>query len=55
MCVCMLQIESCHYLDGAQELLQELAEKKVEQHAMSNYPVWYRHINAKLQLDRCGR
>ena len=55
LAVCLLQIESCHYLKGAQELLQELAESNVEQHAMSNYPVWYQHINAKLQLDRCGR
>ena len=53
--VCLSQIESCHYLNGAQELLQELAESNIEQHAMSNYPVWYQHINAKLQLDRCGR
>ena len=55
LAVCLLQIDSCHYLKGAQELLQELAQSNVEQHAMSNYPVWYQHINAKLQLDRCGR
>ena len=55
LAVCLSQIDSCHYLKGAQELLQELAESNIEQHAMSNYPVWYQHINAKLQLDRCGR
>ena len=55
LAVCLSQIESCHYLKGAQELLQELAESNIEQHAMSNYPVWYQHIDAKLQLDRCGR
>ena len=55
LAVCLSQNESCHYLKGAQELLQELAESNIEQHAMSNYPVWYQHINAKLQLDRCGR
>ena len=47
-----LQMEACDYLDGMQHLLQELSEKSIEMHAMSNYPVWYQDINNKLQIDR---
>ena len=36
-----------------QQLLEELGDQGVEMHAMSNYPVWYKDINAKLRIDRC--
>jgi hypothetical protein len=45
-------VEAYEYLDGMPELLQDLKDAGVEMHAMSNYPVWYRHINDKLRLDR---
>lgn len=47
-----MQLEACHYLEGMQQLLAELADRGVRMHAMSNYPVWYQAINAKLQIDR---
>ena len=48
------QLEACEYLEGMQQLLAELSEQGVQMHAMSNYPVWYQDINAKLQIDRCA-
>ena len=37
-----------------EQLLQDLQQAGVELHAMSNYPVWYKHVNKKLGLDRCA-
>ena len=47
-----VQLEACEYMDGMQQLLEELSGQGVQMHAMSNYPVWYRDINAKLRIDR---
>ncbi len=55
-CQCGLvhvQLEACEYMDGIQQLLEELLDEGVHMHAMSNYPVWYQDINAKLRIDRC--
>ncbi len=47
-----MQLEACQYLESMQQLLAELADRDIRMHAMSNYPVWYQAINAKLQIDR---
>lgn len=40
------------YIDGMEPLLGRLAAGGYEMHAFSNYPMWYRHIEAKLQIGR---
>jgi HAD superfamily hydrolase (TIGR01509 family) len=40
------------WLDGMEELLAELDGRGVVMHALSNYPIWYRLIEAKLGLSR---
>ena len=47
-----VQLEACEYMDGIQQLLEELLDEGIHMHAMSNYPVWYQDINAKLRIDR---
>lgn len=37
---------------GAEALLAELRQRGVEMHAFSNYPCWYRWIEARLGLSR---
>ena len=40
------------WLDGMQTCLSELCGAGNEVHTLSNYPVWYRTIEEKLQLSR---
>jgi FMN hydrolase / 5-amino-6-(5-phospho-D-ribitylamino)uracil phosphatase len=40
------------WLSGMEELLGELAGRGLVMHALSNYPVWYRWIEERLQLSR---
>ncbi|MFH2006853.1 MAG: HAD family phosphatase [bacterium] len=40
------------WLDGMEDLLRDLRRAAVEMHALSNYPVWYRMIESRLQLSR---
>lgn len=40
------------WIDGIEALLTELREQEVQMHALSNYPVWYEVIEAKLGLSR---
>ena len=40
------------WLPGVESLLGELQRAGVEVHALSNYPVWYRLIEAELGLSR---
>ncbi len=40
------------WLPGVEALLGELQQAGVEVHALSNYPVWYRLIEAELGLSR---
>lgn len=40
------------FVDGMEEILQVLAGSGYELHAFSNYPLWYRRIEDKLQLGR---
>ena len=40
------------WLEGVEELLQDLSTAAIEMHAFSNYPVWYRLIENKLKLSR---
>jgi HAD superfamily hydrolase (TIGR01509 family) len=42
------------YIEGMEALLGELAAAGVEVHACSNYPSWWRHIEAKLGLAALG-
>lgn len=44
--------ESYRFLDGVEELLRELAARRVRPHLLSNYPVWYRRIEERLRLSR---
>ena len=47
-----LQVDAYEWIDGMEQLLRDLQLAGVELHAMSNYPVWYKHVNQKLGLDR---
>jgi HAD superfamily hydrolase (TIGR01509 family) len=40
------------WLDGAEQLLADLKDAGYEMHALSNYSIWYRMIEQKLQLSR---
>ncbi|XP_018717099.2 flavin mononucleotide hydrolase 1, chloroplatic [Eucalyptus grandis] len=40
------------YLEGMEELLQELKENGYEIHASTNYPIWYKMIEEKLKISR---
>ncbi|HJK90756.1 MAG TPA: HAD family phosphatase [Polyangiaceae bacterium LLY-WYZ-15_(1-7)] len=40
------------FLPGVEPLLRELRAAGVPMHALSNYPTWYRWIDAKLDLGR---
>ncbi|KAI6695505.1 hypothetical protein NL676_023215 [Syzygium grande] len=40
------------YLEGIEELLQELKENGYEMHAFTNYPIWYEMIEEKLKISR---
>lgn len=40
------------WLDGVEALLVDLAGRGVDMHALSNYPDWYRLIEARLGLSR---
>jgi HAD superfamily hydrolase (TIGR01509 family) len=43
---------SYRWLPGIEELLGELADAGTAMHAFSNYPVWYRLIEERLELSR---
>jgi len=45
-------LDSYDWLDGMETLLADLHAAGFEIHALSNYPVWYRMIEEKLQLSR---
>ncbi len=40
------------WVDGAEQLLISLCRQGFEIHALSNYPIWYRTIEARLRLSR---
>jgi len=40
------------WVDGMEDLLADLQRAGYEMHALSNYPIWYRLIEDKLQLSR---
>ena len=40
------------YMDGMERLLLDLKRQDVEMHVISNYPVWYKRIEAKLGISR---
>ena len=44
--------ESFSFMDGVEALLEELHERGVAMHALSNYSEWYRLIEDKLRLSR---
>lgn len=44
--------EAYRFLPGVEALLEELHAAGVVMHALSNYPPWYRLIEAKLKLSR---
>ncbi len=43
---------SYRWLPGLEDLLAELHAKGFEMHAFSNYPIWYRLIEERLNLSR---
>ncbi|XP_008791732.1 flavin mononucleotide hydrolase 1, chloroplatic isoform X2 [Phoenix dactylifera] len=47
---CMLRGYS--YVDGIEELLHSLKRNNYELHAFTNYPIWYKMIEEKLQLSK---
>ncbi|KAE8009871.1 hypothetical protein FH972_006280 [Carpinus fangiana] len=40
------------YIEGVEELLLALKQNNYEIHAFSNYPIWYKMIEEKLQISR---
>lgn len=45
-------VDGYRWLDGMEALLAELRDAGYEIHALSNYPVWYRLLDDKLDLSR---
>ncbi len=45
-------MDAYDYIDGMPQLLRRLRAAGFDVHACSNYPVWYRLIESKLQLSR---
>lgn len=45
-------VEGYELIEGIEALLDELKARGVEMHLFSNYPVWYRLLEEKLQLTR---
>jgi len=43
---------SYRFLPGIEALLQELASRGVPMHTLSNYPCWYRRVEARVRLSR---
>jgi len=41
-----------HWLEGAEDLLSQLNDAGFEMHALSNYPIWYQTIEARLGVSR---
>lgn len=50
-----LMRDTYRWLDGVEPLLAELSKQGYEMHALSNYPMWYRVIEAKLGVSRYVR
>lgn len=48
----MPQVSCYRYLDGVEPLLVRLKAAGYELHAMSNYPMWFRYIEERLELSR---
>lgn len=44
--------DAYRWMAGAELLLQRLKHQGFEIHALSNYPIWYRTIEARLRLSR---
>lgn len=44
--------DAYRFIDGIEPLLRELEDAGVEMHALSNYPVWWKLIEEKLELSR---
>lgn len=44
--------EAYQYVEGMEELLGALQVAGYDMHVFSNYPVWYRYIEEKLELSR---
>ncbi|CAN1246596.1 Flavin mononucleotide hydrolase 1, chloroplatic [Linum grandiflorum] len=42
------------YLDGMKELLDTLKQKNYEMHALTNYPVWIRNVEAASEVGMKG-
>lgn len=47
-----LQVNGYRWIDGMEFLLLDLARQGVEMHIFSNYPSWYKRIEAKLAVTR---
>lgn len=45
-------VDGYEWLPGARELLEELKDRGVEMHALSNYPRWFELLDEKLGLSR---
>lgn len=43
---------SYRWLDGVEALLAELLERRVTMHVLSNYPIWWKFIEERLELSR---
>lgn len=50
--LCTTLKESYAWLDGMEDLLHDLRSAEVTMHALSNYPVWYKWIEERLELSR---
>jgi HAD superfamily hydrolase (TIGR01509 family) len=50
LCECVRS--AYQWLDGMEALLASLHKRGVEMHVLSNYPMWYQMIEAKLHVSR---
>ena len=44
--------ENYKYLDGIPELLEKIKQRGVPCHVLSNYPIWFESLNARVGLDQ---
>lgn len=45
-------VNGYRWIEGVEQLLYKLRSRNVEMHIITNYPVWYKRIEAKLVLSR---
>jgi len=47
-----MMVDSYRYIEGMEPLLKTLSDAGYEVHACSNYPIWYKYIEEKLEISK---